>query len=133
MQEYEFGRQTVCCFPLVLGDVTINVQSWQLSGQRVFAEQSSADGGCVITNDSQRGRRISLDGIIITDSSPGDILLLIDSYIDKRTPFDFTLHEMYFQDVRMVKYSAEETGEEPYIKLHMELISPAPPKEAQAL
>ncbi len=134
MQEYkyEFGRQTIRCFPVTFGDVTINVQSWQLSGQRVFSEQSAVNGSVVFTNDSQRGRRIVLEGIIITDSPPEDILLLIDSCIDKGTAFDFTLRNMVFEGARMIKYSAEETGGEPFIKLRIELISNAPSKEAEA-
>ncbi len=127
---YKFDRQTTRCFPLILGDVTINVQSWQLSGQRVFAEQSSADGGCVFTNDSQRSRRIILEGIIITDSPPETVLLLIDGYIANSTAFDFNLRGMIFRNARMVKYTAEENGGEPYIKLRLELISSAPSKEA---
>ncbi len=117
-------------FPVTLGDVTFFVQSWQVTGQRIFSEQSAADGACVITNTSQRCRKIILEGIWVTSSDPDSLILLLDSFIDSCSVFEFTLRHMHFEECRLMKYTAEEKGDEPYVKLHLELLASSPPKEA---
>lgn len=117
-------------FPVTLGEVTFCVQSWQMTGQRIISEQPAADGACVITNSSQRGRRLVLEGIWVTDSEPDSLILLLDSYITSGSGFDFTLRQLSFSDCRLMKYTAEEKGDEPYIKLRLELFSSAAPEEA---
>ena len=117
-------------FPVTLGEVTFFVQSWQVTGQRIFSEQAAADGACVITNTSQRCRKIILEGIWVTSSEPDSLILLLDSFIDQCTAFEFTLRQMHFEECRLMKYTAAEKGEEPYIKLHLELFASSPPKEA---
>ncbi|MBQ8725113.1 MAG: hypothetical protein IJY74_05515 [Oscillospiraceae bacterium] len=117
-------------FPVTLGEVTFFVQSWHVTGQRIFSEQAAADGACVITNTSQRCRKVVLEGIWVTDTEPDSLILLLDSFIDQCTAFEFTLRQMYFEECRLMKYTAEEKGEEPYIKLRLELFASVPPKEA---
>ena len=117
-------------FPVTLGDVTFFVQSWQVTGQRIFSEQSAADGACVITNTSQRCRKIILEGIWVTSSQPDSLILLLDSFINSCSAFEFTLRHMHFEECRLMKYTAEENGDEPYVKRHLELLASSPPKEA---
>ncbi len=117
------------CFPFTLKDITICIQSWQLSGQRLFAEQSAADGSAVITNTAQRGRQLVLDGIWITDNDPDSLILTLDEYISSGESFDFSVRKLHFSECRIMKYSASEKGDEPYVKLRLELFSAAAPTE----
>lgn len=132
VNEGAFFAPPVRSFPVALGELTFHVQSWQLAGQRIFSEQSAADGASIVTNSSQRSRRVILEGIWITDSEPDELMLLLDSYIDSGAAFEFTLRRLYFESCRLMKYTAEEKGEEPYIRLRLELFAAVPPKEAES-
>lgn len=134
MSEFEssFFSHSERSFPVTIGEVTFYVQSWQLSAQRIFSEQSAADGASVITNSSQRGRRLVLEGIWVTDSEPDSLILLLDGCISSGEGFDLTLRQLVFTDCRLMKYTAEEKGDEPYVRLRLELFALVPPKEADA-
>lgn len=120
-------------FPVTIGEISFYVQSWQINAQRVFSEQPAADGACVITNSSQKGRRLVLEGIWVTDSAPDSLILQLDGCIEHGESFSFTLRELVFSDARLMKYSAEEKGDEPYVKLRLELFCTSAPKEADAV
>lgn len=120
-------------FPVNINGVTLYIQSWQLNAQRVFSEQPAADGACVITNSSQKSRRLVLEGVWITDSEPDSLILQLDGCISLGEEFDLMLRRLSFTGVRLMKYSAEEKGDEPYIRLRLELFCSSAPKEAETV
>ncbi|MBQ8688656.1 MAG: hypothetical protein IJ512_08990 [Ruminococcus sp.] len=119
-------------FPVTLGDMTFYVQSYQLTGQRIFTEQAAADGETVITNCSQRARRLVLEGMWVTDTEPGSLILLLDSYLRENTSFSLDLRTMHFADCRIMKYTASEQGCEPALTCRLELLAQTPPEEVTA-
>lgn len=120
-------------FPVALGELTFYVQSYQLGGQRVFAEQAAADGDTVVTNCSQRARRLVLEGVWVTDTDPSQMVLLLDSYLCENTSFSLDLRQIHFSDCRIARYTVSEKGAEPTITCRLELLAQVPPKEVTAV
>lgn len=116
-------------FPVTLGELTFYVQSYQLTGQRIFTEQASADGETVVTNCSQRAARLILEAVQGTDTEPDALILRLDSFLRENTAFALTLRQMHFADCRIVKYAVSEKGSEPVLSCRLELLVMTPPEE----
>ncbi len=133
MYSYDLLFHETKYFPVSLGDITVNVSQWELTGQRMYSEQGSADGSCIVTNHFQRARKLILEGYFVTETDPDSLILLLDSYISSGAHISITLRKMLFTDTRITKYTVLEKGEEPYIKLRVEISAPTPPEEAEAV
>lgn len=129
-QEGSFYSAEPQVFSVELGNVTLFVNSWEISSQRIFAEQSSVTGESIISNSSDRLSRIHLEGIWVTDEKPQQLIMTLDEFMHDNTPFQLMLREIVFEECRLVKYSATEKGSEAFIKISMDLISCISPKEA---
>lgn len=130
-QEGSFYSPSSKSFCVELGDVTLYVNSWRISSQRILAEQSSVTGVNLVTNSSERSMRIHMDGIWVTDEEPERLILRLDEFIHNNSEFVLKLRELVFEQCRLLKYTAAEKGSEPYIEISLELVSYSSPKEAE--
>lgn len=118
-------------FSVSLGDVSLYADKWEISSQRIFTEQASVTGESIVTNLSNRCSKIHLEGIWVTDEKPRQLMMTLDSFISENASFPLVLRELVFEDCRLLKYSLSEKGEEPFIKISIDLISCASPKEEE--
>lgn len=112
-------------FKAELGDLSFYIHSWNISRQRIVAEQSSVNGENLVTNSSERFRRIYLEGIWVTDEDMSSLIHKLEEYIHNNTSFALTLQQLQFEDCRLIKYTAEEKSGESYINIKLDLISKA--------
>ncbi len=127
ISEGSFFMPSASDIKLELDEIIFYINSWQILGQRIFAEQSSVNGKNLITNCSLRYRRISLEGIWVKDKDPSALILKLEEYISNNTSFTFNLQQMHFSECRLIKYTAKEQGSEPYINISIELLSETAP------
>ncbi|MBQ8515129.1 MAG: hypothetical protein IJ496_07010 [Ruminococcus sp.] len=130
MEESRFFCPPVRSFPVQIGEITLHIQSYSLSGVRVFSEQGASSGETIVTSCYQRGRRLVLEGTWVTDSEPGVLMLALDQYLRENTSFPLTLRNLCFPDCRLMKYTATEKGCEPAVAVRLELLARIPPEEA---
>lgn len=119
-------------FPVTLGGVTFYVQRYQVTGQRIFAEQSAADGTTHLTNQAKRARRITLDGTWVTDESPAALILLLDGCLERNEAFSLTLGSLHYVQCRIARYTAAEESLSPLLTGRLELLTTQPPQEVTA-
>lgn len=115
-------------FKAQLGDTELSVQTYTISGQRIFAEQASVSGDPLVTNCSRRAGKIILEGMWVTDKDPEELFSVLEEYIRENTSVALTLRKMHFPDCRIAKFTASESGTEPFVSVRLELISLAPPE-----
>lgn len=116
-------------FKAELGDIILYVNKWQLCGQRIIAEHSAVNGINLVTNSSERFKRLYLDGIWVNDESPEGLIIKLDELIHNDTSFTVNLQNIKFTECRLIKYTAWEGSFEPYINLKLELIAVSSPEE----
>ncbi|MGN0631696.1 MAG: hypothetical protein ACI4JN_10255 [Ruminococcus sp.] len=116
-------------FSAHIGEVTIYVNSWRISSQRVLAEQASVAGENIVTNSSDRSMRIYMEGKWVTDEKPEKLIIALDEFIRSNTPFLLYIRELAFEQCRLLKYTVNEKGSEPYIEISLEISAQYPPKE----
>lgn len=114
-------------FRVELGNIIFYIHSWQISGQRIIAEESALSGRELVTGSSERFRRISLEGIWVTDEEPEGFILGLDDYIKNETSFSLTLLQMHFSECRLIKYTANERAGEPCISIKLEITALSSP------
>lgn len=114
-------------FRVELGNIIFYINSWQISGQRIIAEESALSGRELVTGTSERFRRISLEGIWVTDEEPEGFILGLDDYIKNETSFSLTLRQMHFSECRLIKYTANERAGEPCISIKLEITALSSP------
>lgn len=125
ISEGSFFMPSASDIKLELDEIIFYINSWQILGQRIFAEQSSVNGKNLITNCSLRYRRILLEGIWVKDKDLSALILKLEEYISNNTSFTFNLQQMHFSKCRLIKYTAKEQSSEPYINISIELLSEA--------
>lgn len=127
ISEGSFFMPSASDIKLELGEIIFYINSWQISGQRIFTEQNSVNGENLITNCSLRFRRLLLEGIWIKDIDPSALILKLEEYISNNTSFTFNLQQLHFPECRLIKYTAKEQGSEPYVNISLELLAETAP------
>lgn len=116
-------------FKAELGDIVLYINKWQLCGQRIISEQSAVNGVNLVTNSSERFKRLFLEGIWVNDEKPKSLIIKLDELIHNNTAFTVNLNHIQFTECRLVKYTALEGSFEPYINLKLELLAVSSPEE----
>lgn len=128
-QEGSFYSPSARVFSARIGNVTLYVNSWRISSQRIFVEQTSAAGVNIVTNTSDRSMRIYMEGKWVTDEKPEKLIVALDEFIRSNTPFLLYIRELAFEQCRLLKYTVNEKGSEPFIEISLEISAQNPPKE----
>lgn len=116
-------------FKAELGDIVLYINKWQLCGQKIISEQSAVNGENLITNSSERLKRLLLEGIWINDKKTDSLIIKLNELIHNDTAFTVNLHHIQFTECRLIKYTAWEESFEPYINLKLELLAVSAPEE----
>lgn len=98
--------------PVNIGGVTVYCERFRAAAERRINEESTADGGSVLTNSASRSTELTFTGRICTDDSPEDFIYSFNSLVRSSSSFNVTYMELIFAACCMVSYSFEDKGGE---------------------
>lgn len=98
--------------PVKIGGLTLYCEGFKAYGARAVAEESSADGAAVITNNSARGTRLTFSGRVCTEGAPESFVLAANDMIRSGDTFTVEYTGMIFYACRLISYSFEDKGGE---------------------
>lgn len=95
-----------------IGKLTIYCEGFKASAARAVAEESSADGAAVITNNASRSTRLVFSGRVCTEDEPMSFVLAVNDMIRSGEPFTAEYMGLRFFECRLLSYSYEDKGGE---------------------
>lgn len=95
---------------VVIGGVTLYCESFRASAVRSIAEESTADGGTVLTNNAFRSTRLTFSGRVSIDGAPENAVLSFNALVSSASPFNVEHMGLVFADCRMLSYSFDDRG-----------------------
>ena len=98
--------------PVNIGGTVIYCESFRISAARVMKEESTADGGTVLTNSAFRSSRLAFTGRVCITDGPEDIILGYNALVRPASGFGINYMGLSFSDCRMLSYTLEDKGGE---------------------
>lgn len=95
---------------VVIGGVTLFCESFKASAVRSIAEESTADGGTVLTNNAARSTRLTFTGRVSIEGSPENAVLSFNALVNSANTFNVEHMGLVFADCRMLSYSFDDKG-----------------------
>lgn len=98
--------------PVRIGGLTLYCESFKAVAARAVAEESSADGAVVITNNAARSTRLTFSGRVCTEGEPESFVLAVNNMIRSGESFTAEYMGLRFPECRLLSYSFEDKGGE---------------------
>ncbi len=98
--------QQVKEFPVTVGDVTLYLSSYQISGGCQLVEQGSADGSAVVTSFWVKGSQISLQGRLA--GNPENAVIALDALARSRVGISLQIGEVSCAVAYLIGYTLKD-------------------------
>lgn len=98
--------------PVEIGGLILYCEGFRASAVRAVNEESSADGGTVITNNSSRSTRLTFSGRVCTGDDPMSFVLAVNRLIRSAETFAVEYMGLRFPECRLLSYNYEDKGGE---------------------
>ena len=95
---------------VVIGGVTFFCESFKASAVRSIAEESTSDGGTVVTNNASRSTRLTFTGRVSTEGAFEDAVYSFNELVNSASVFNVEHMGLVFADCRMLSYTFDDKG-----------------------
>ena len=95
---------------VVIGGVTFFCESFKASAVRSIAEESTSDGGTVVTNNASRSTRLTFTGRVSTEGASEDAVYSFNALVNSASVFNVEHMGLVFADCRMLSYTFDDKG-----------------------
>ena len=96
--------------PVNIGGTVIYCESFRITAARVLTEESTADGGTVLTNSALRSSRLTFSGRVCTQSRGGELIPDFNALVHSSSAFVIEYMGLVFAGCRMLSYTLEDRG-----------------------
>lgn len=96
--------------PVNIGGTTVYCESFGITAARVLTEESTADGGTVLTNSAFRSSRLTFSGRVCTQSGGGELILGLNALVHSSAAFGIEYMGLVFTGCHMLSYTLEDKG-----------------------
>ncbi|WP_024861428.1 hypothetical protein [Ruminococcus flavefaciens] len=97
---------------VVIGGVTFFCESFKASAVRSITEESTTDGGTVVTNNASRSTRLTFSGRVSTEGASEDAVYSFNGLVNSSAPFNVEHMGLVFADCRMLSYTFDDKGDD---------------------
>lgn len=95
---------------VIIGGTTLYCESFKASAVRSITEESTADGGTVLTNSASRSTRLVFSGRVSAEDLPQNAVYRFNALVNSASAFNVEYMELRFSDCRMLSYSFDDKG-----------------------
>ncbi len=96
--------------PVSINGKTVYCERFRAFSARSINEESTVDGGLVITDNASRSTRLVFYGRVCTDDSPESFILNFNQLVHSASAFAVTFMGLIFSSCRMLSYSFDSRG-----------------------
>lgn len=96
--------------PVSINGKTVYCERFRAFSARSINEESTVDGGLVITDNASRSTKLVFCGRVCTDDSPESFILNFNQLVHSASAFAVTFMGLNFSSCRMLSYSFDSRG-----------------------
>lgn len=107
--------QTIKTFPVTIGNFTLYLSAYQVSGGCQFHEQGTSDGSTAVASLWTKGTQITLEGRLA--GNPQNAILSLDSLARSRVGIPLQIGAVSSSNAVLIAYSIKENQESIFVSV----------------